>query len=38
MSLGVARPEREVRRSFWLNVFNGALFNFAGRLDRKSVV
>lgn len=38
MSLGVARPEREVRRSFWLNVFNGALFNFAGRLIDPPVV
>ncbi len=38
MSLGVALPEREVRRSFWLNVFNGALFNFAGRLIDPPVV
>jgi MFS family permease len=28
----VALPEHEVRRSFALNVFNGALFNFAARL------
>ncbi|HHS96364.1 MAG TPA: MFS transporter [Chloroflexi bacterium] len=38
MSLGVALPEREVRRSFWLSVFNGALFNFAGRLIDPPVV
>ncbi len=32
MNLEVALPRREVRRSFALNVFNGAAFNFAERL------
>ena len=32
MSLEVAIPKREIRRSFALNVFNGAAFNFAERL------
>jgi MFS family permease len=30
--VAIAIPEREVRRSFALNIFNGAIFNFAGRL------
>jgi len=32
MKVGVAIPEREARRSFALNVFNGVAFNFAERL------
>jgi MFS family permease len=30
--MAIAVPKREVQRSFNLNIFNGAIFNFAGRL------
>jgi Na+/melibiose symporter-like transporter len=30
--VAVTIPKREVQRSFALNIFNGAIFNFAGRL------
>lgn len=32
MAVRVTIPEREVRRNFALNLFNGAIFNFASRL------